>query len=130
GLITRSARPAHADPAACGQRRQPVKDSCLRVPELDRPLVGHRGGRRARFASPGGPRRRTARRGDLTSSARRRRALGLLSLCMADELKIVASVANEFEADAVCGALSDAGIRSMLKLANTGVGGRFGGGGA
>jgi hypothetical protein len=48
---------------------------------------------------------------------------------MPDELRIVASVANEFEADAVCGLLSDAGIRSMQKLSNTGVGGRVGGGG-
>lgn len=49
---------------------------------------------------------------------------------MSDELRMLASVANEFEADAVCGLLSDAGIRSMQKLANTGAGGRIGGGGA
>jgi hypothetical protein len=48
---------------------------------------------------------------------------------MSNELKIVASVANEFEADAVCGLLSEAGIRAMQQLAGAGVGGRVGGGG-
>lgn len=61
--------------------------------------------------------------------ALRQRSLGLPSLYMPDELRIVASVANEFEADAVCGLLSDAGIRSMQQLSDTGVGGRVGGGG-
>ncbi len=50
---------------------------------------------------------------------------------MANELKIVATVANEFEAAAVCGLLEEAGIRSMQQLSNSGVGGRgMSGGGA
>jgi hypothetical protein len=47
-----------------------------------------------------------------------------------DELKVVASASNEFEADMVCGLLSDAGIRSIQRLSGAGVAGRFGGGGA
>ncbi len=49
---------------------------------------------------------------------------------MSTELKIVATAANEFEAELICGALSEAGIESTMELANTGIGGRFGGGGA
>jgi hypothetical protein len=49
---------------------------------------------------------------------------------MSTELRIVATAANEFEAEMICGALSEAGIESTMELANTGVGGRFGGGGA
>jgi hypothetical protein len=48
---------------------------------------------------------------------------------MTGELKIVASAANEFEAEMICGVLSEAGIESTQELASTGVGGRFGGGG-
>jgi hypothetical protein len=48
---------------------------------------------------------------------------------MAGDLKIVASAANEFEAEMICGVLSEAGIESTQELANTGMGGRFGGGG-
>jgi hypothetical protein len=49
---------------------------------------------------------------------------------MSDQLKIVATVSNEFEADMVIGRLSDAGIHSMQELSGAGVGGRVGGGGA
>jgi Putative prokaryotic signal transducing protein len=49
---------------------------------------------------------------------------------MADGLKIVTTVSNEMEAALVCGRLSDAGIRAMAQLSNSGAGGRFGGGGA
>lgn len=49
---------------------------------------------------------------------------------MSTELKIVATAANEFEAEMLCGVLSGAGIDSSMELANTGVAGRFGGGGA
>lgn len=49
---------------------------------------------------------------------------------MADELAILTTVQNEFEAAVVCGRLDDAGIRSMQQLNNSGVGGRIGGGGA
>ncbi len=49
---------------------------------------------------------------------------------MSTELKIVATAANEFEAEMVCGVLSEAGIESSMELANTGMAGRFGGGGA
>lgn len=48
---------------------------------------------------------------------------------MPDELALLTTVENEFEAAVVCGRLEDAGIRSMQKLSNRGVGGRFGGGG-
>jgi len=49
---------------------------------------------------------------------------------MGTELKVVATAANEFEAELISGALSEAGIESTMELANTGIGGRFGGGGA
>jgi hypothetical protein len=49
---------------------------------------------------------------------------------MSTELRIVATAANEFEAELISGALSEAGIESTMELANTGMGGRFGGGGA
>ncbi len=49
---------------------------------------------------------------------------------MADELRILTTVENEFEAAVVCGRLEDAGIRSMQQLSNRGAGGRIGGGGA
>ena len=49
---------------------------------------------------------------------------------MTGELKIVATAANEFEAEMICGVLSEAGIESSQELSNTGAGGRFGGGGA
>jgi len=48
---------------------------------------------------------------------------------MSDELKVLTTVENEFEADMVVGLLSDAGIRSMQQLGNSGIGGRVGGGG-
>jgi hypothetical protein len=48
---------------------------------------------------------------------------------MAGDLKIVASAANEFEAEMICGVLSEAEIESTQELANTGIGGRIGGGG-
>jgi hypothetical protein len=43
---------------------------------------------------------------------------------------IVATASNEMEAALICGRLADAGIQAMEQLANTGIGGRFGGGGA
>jgi hypothetical protein len=49
---------------------------------------------------------------------------------MTSELRIVATAANEFEAEMLCGVLSEAGIESTQELSNTGVAGRFGGGGA
>jgi len=49
---------------------------------------------------------------------------------MSEQRKIVATAANEFEAEMLCGILSEAGIESMQELSNTGIGGRFGGGGA
>lgn len=49
---------------------------------------------------------------------------------MSTELKIVATAANEFEAELLSGVLTEAGIESTMELANTGMGGRFGGGGA
>ena len=49
---------------------------------------------------------------------------------MSTELKIVATAANEFEAELISGVLTEAGIESTMELANTGMGGRFGGGGA
>jgi hypothetical protein len=49
---------------------------------------------------------------------------------MSDELKILTSTENEFEADMVVGLLADAGIRSMQRLGGSGVAGRVGGGGA
>jgi hypothetical protein len=48
---------------------------------------------------------------------------------MSGELKIVTTAGNEMEAALVCGRLADAGIRSMQQLANSGAGGRIGGGG-
>lgn len=47
-----------------------------------------------------------------------------------DELKILTSAANEFEADIVVGLLHDAGIESFQRLGGSGVAGRFGGGGS
>jgi hypothetical protein len=47
-----------------------------------------------------------------------------------DDLEIVFTASNEMEAAMVCGRLSEAGIRSMQQLANTGAFNRFGGGGA
>jgi len=49
---------------------------------------------------------------------------------MSTDLKIVATAANEFEAELISGVLTEAGIESTMELANTGMGGRFGGGGA
>jgi len=49
---------------------------------------------------------------------------------MSSELRIVATAANEFEAELISGVLTEAGIESTMELANTGMGGRFGGGGA
>ena len=49
---------------------------------------------------------------------------------MSTDLKIVATAANEFEAELISGVLTEAGIESNMELANTGMGGRFGGGGA
>jgi len=49
---------------------------------------------------------------------------------MSSERRIVATAENEFEAEMLCGVLSEAGIESSMELANTGVAGRFGGGGA
>jgi type III secretory pathway lipoprotein EscJ len=49
---------------------------------------------------------------------------------MSDQLKIVTTVNNEFEANMVIGLLSDAGINSMQELSGAGVAGRVGGGGA
>jgi Putative prokaryotic signal transducing protein len=49
---------------------------------------------------------------------------------MSDQMKIVTTVSNEFEAGMVAGLLSDAGIRSMQELSGSGVAGRVGGGGA
>ena len=49
---------------------------------------------------------------------------------MSTERKIVATAANEFEAELISGVLTEAGIESNMELANTGMGGRFGGGGA
>jgi Putative prokaryotic signal transducing protein len=46
-----------------------------------------------------------------------------------DELQIVSTVANEFEADLVIGLLTDAGIHAFQRLSGAGVAGRFGGGG-
>ncbi len=48
---------------------------------------------------------------------------------MSEELKILTTVENEFEADMVAALLSEAGIRSVQQLNNAGVGGRIGGGG-
>jgi Putative prokaryotic signal transducing protein len=49
---------------------------------------------------------------------------------MPGELRVLTTAGNEFEADMVCGLLSEAGIRAMQQLSNTGVAGRVGGGGA
>jgi len=51
---------------------------------------------------------------------------------MSTELEIVATAANEFEAEMICGVLSEADIESSMELANTGVAGysAIGGGGA
>jgi hypothetical protein len=49
---------------------------------------------------------------------------------MPEELRVLTTTTNEFEADLVCGLLSDAGIQAMQQLTNTGIGGRVGGGGA
>jgi hypothetical protein len=49
---------------------------------------------------------------------------------MADELKIVTTVNNEFEAGMVLGVLADVGIHAMQRLGGAGVAGRVGGGGA
>jgi Putative prokaryotic signal transducing protein len=49
---------------------------------------------------------------------------------MADQLKILTTVSNEFEAQMVVGLLSDAGIHSMQELGGAGAAGRVGGGGA
>lgn len=50
---------------------------------------------------------------------------------MADEqLVILMSAANEFEADIVVGLLHDAGIESFQRLGGSGVAGRVGGGGS
>lgn len=49
---------------------------------------------------------------------------------MSTELRIVATAANEFEAELISGVLTEAGIESTMELSNTGMGGRFGGGGA
>ncbi len=49
---------------------------------------------------------------------------------MSDQLKIVTTVSNEFEAQMVVGLLSEAGIHSMQELGGSGVAGRIGGGGA
>ena len=46
------------------------------------------------------------------------------------ELKIVAQAANEFEAEMLCGVLSEAGIESSQELSNTGIAGQWGSGGA
>ncbi|HTY98072.1 MAG TPA: DUF2007 domain-containing protein [Solirubrobacteraceae bacterium] len=48
---------------------------------------------------------------------------------MSTELRIVATAANEFEAELISGVLTEAGIESTMELANTGIGGRVGGGG-
>jgi hypothetical protein len=51
---------------------------------------------------------------------------------MSTELRIVATAANEFEAELISGLLTEAGIESNMELANTGVAGwsNIGGGGA
>lgn len=49
---------------------------------------------------------------------------------MPDELQVLKTVENEFEADLIVGLLADAGIRSMQRLGGSGVAGRIGGGGA
>ncbi len=51
---------------------------------------------------------------------------------MSSELRIVATAANEFEAELISGLLTEAGIQSNMELANTGIGGwsSVGGGGA
>jgi Putative prokaryotic signal transducing protein len=46
------------------------------------------------------------------------------------ELQILISTANEFEADIVLGLLYDAGIESFQRLGGSGVAGRIGGGGS
>jgi len=48
---------------------------------------------------------------------------------MSDELQVIATVQNEFEADMVRGVLAEAGIVAMQRLAASGVAGRLGGGG-
>jgi hypothetical protein len=48
---------------------------------------------------------------------------------MSGDLQTLTTVQNEFEADMVLGALSDAGIHAVQRLAGAGVAGRFGGGG-
>ncbi|HUH81930.1 MAG TPA: DUF2007 domain-containing protein [Solirubrobacteraceae bacterium] len=48
---------------------------------------------------------------------------------MSTERRIIATAENEFEAEMLCGVLTEAGIESSMELANTGVAGRFGGGG-
>ncbi len=47
-----------------------------------------------------------------------------------EQLEILMSAANEFEADIVVGLLHDAGIESFQRLGGPGVAGRIGGGGS
>ena len=47
-----------------------------------------------------------------------------------EELEILMSATNEFEADIVVGLLHDAGIESFQRLGGSGVSGRIGGGGS
>jgi Putative prokaryotic signal transducing protein len=47
-----------------------------------------------------------------------------------EQLTILTSVANEFEAEIVVGLLEDAGIEAFQRLGGSGVAGRFGGGGS
>jgi Putative prokaryotic signal transducing protein len=47
-----------------------------------------------------------------------------------EQLAILMSAANEFEADIVVGLLEDAGIESFQRLGGAGVAGRIGGGGS
>jgi Putative prokaryotic signal transducing protein len=46
------------------------------------------------------------------------------------ELQILISAANEFEADIVLGLLHEAGIEAFQRLGGSGVAGRIGGGGS
>ena len=48
---------------------------------------------------------------------------------MTDQLRVLTTVNNEFEANMVIGLLSDVGINSMQELSGAGVAGRVGGGG-
>lgn len=47
-----------------------------------------------------------------------------------EQLQILMTAANEFEADIVVGLLHDAGIESFQRLGGSGVAGRVGGGGS